>query len=335
MSTGVILAIKIVISVILCYFLGSLNASYLLGKAFKQKDVRDYGSHNPGSTNAIRAFGPKFGFICMAVDIAKGVVAMLLVRLIMWHTLDQFQTKQNPDLLVLIQLGCGLVCMLGHMYPFYMKFKGGKGIAVSLGVLITINWKIFLIAGIPALIILAIFRIMSVASLSFETLIFIMYIAFYGGHQPFGWFIILAAFFYPGLAYYGHRANLKRLVHGKEPRLWGEGSPKKEEAKELALHAAEVYGASAAGLLDEEEDDDSNAADDGEDDDFDDFDEDDFVEEEPPQRTPRRTSSGAVPISRNVGSAAKARPNRRTPTRPGGTRKKGGRRKNVSNANRH
>lgn len=234
MSVGVVLALKILASVVICYFLGSLNASYLLGKAFKQKDVRNYGSHNPGSTNAIRTFGAKFGFICMAVDILKGVIAMLLVRLIMWHTLDQFETPPHHDLLVLIQLGCGIVCMLGHMYPFYMHFKGGKGIAVSLGVLIAINWKIFLIAGIPSLIILAIFRIMSVASLSFETLIFIMYIAFYGGHHPYGWFILLAALFYPLLGYYGHRANLKRLVHGEEPRLWGPGSPKYEAAKQAA-----------------------------------------------------------------------------------------------------
>lgn len=237
MSIGAVLALKIVACVILCYFLGSFNASYLLGKTFKKKDVRDYGSHNPGSTNAIRTFGAKFGFICMAVDIIKGVIAMLLVRLIMWHTLDTFETPPHHDLLVLIQLGCGIVCMLGHMYPFYMHFKGGKGIAVSLGVLIAINWKIFLIAGIPSLIILAIFRIMSVASLSFETLIFIMYIVFYGGHHPYGWFILLAAFFYPFLAYYGHRGNLKRLVHGEEPRLWGPGSPKYEAQREAAAYA--------------------------------------------------------------------------------------------------
>lgn len=246
MSIGAVLAIKIVACVILCYFLGSFNASYLLGKTFKKKDVRDYGSHNPGSTNAIRTFGAKFGFICMAVDIIKGVIAMLLVRLIMWHTLDTFETPPHHDLLVLIQLGCGIVCMLGHMYPFYMHFKGGKGIAVSLGVLIAINWKIFLIAGIPSLIILAIFRIMSVASLSFETLIFIMYIVFYGGHHPYGWFILLAAFFYPFLAYYGHRGNLKRLVHGEEPRLWGPGSPKYEAQREAAAYA---------GLKDDGEDD--------------------------------------------------------------------------------
>lgn len=242
MSIGLVLALKIVACVILCYFLGSFNASYLLGKAFKQKDVREYGSHNPGSTNAIRTFGAKFGFICMAVDILKGVIAMLLIRLIMWHTLDPFETPPHHDLLVLIQLGCGLVCMLGHMYPFYMHFKGGKGIAVSLGVLIAINWKVFLIAGIPSLIILAIFRIMSVASLSFETLIFIMYIVFYGGHHPYGWFILLAAFFYPFLAYYGHRGNLKRLVHGEEPRLWGPGSPKYEAQKEAAAYAVDEAG---------------------------------------------------------------------------------------------
>ena len=224
MGTAAVLALKIIGCAILCYFLGSFNASYILGKTFKQKDVRDYGSHNPGSTNAIRAFGPKFGFICMAVDILKGVVAMLLIRLIMWHSLDPYA----HELLVLIQLAGGIICMLGHMFPFYMHFKGGKGIAVSLGVLLAINWKVFLLAGIPALIILAFFRIMSVASLSFETLIFIFYICFYAGH-PYGWFILALALCYPAIAFYTHRTNLDRLVHGEEPRLWGKGSPKEKK----------------------------------------------------------------------------------------------------------
>lgn len=239
MSTAAVIALKVIACVVVAYFLGTFNASYILGKRFKKKDVRDYGSHNPGSTNAIRTFGAKFGFLCMAVDILKGALSVLLARLIMWNSVDKGST------LIVIELACGIVCMLGHMYPFYLHWKGGKGIAASLGVLLAVDWRVFLMAGIPALIILAIFRIMSVASLSFETLIFIFYIVMYNGNRL-NWAIILLALVYPILAYYGHRGNLKRLFHGEEPRLWGKGSPKDLAAKKAAEEAANGAGNEAA-----------------------------------------------------------------------------------------
>lgn len=217
MSSTVILTLKIIAALLCSYLLGSFQPSYLLGKAIKHVDIRDYGSGNSGATNAIRVFGAKFGFTCLAIDAGKGALAIGLVKIFLGPSV------LGPSLSTLLQLICGICVILGHNYPFYMNFRGGKGIAASLGIILVINWKVFLVAGIPSIAILLIFRIMSVASLSFEFLSFVMFAIFYFPYPNYIW-ITLAAAVYPVLAFYRHRNNLSRLVAGKEPRLWGKGS---------------------------------------------------------------------------------------------------------------
>ncbi|MBQ9067298.1 MAG: glycerol-3-phosphate 1-O-acyltransferase PlsY [Clostridia bacterium] len=214
------LILKIVLTLVLAYLIGTFNPTYLLGKLFKKKDIHDYGSGNPGSTNSIRVFGPKFGFLCMALDIAKGALAVVLCRLLVVPGL-----APGSDMAIFWELVTGIACILGHMYPLYMHFKGGKGIAASLGILLVINWKLFLIAGIPALLVLGSLRIMSVASLTFEFLIFLCYLCAYRMSPDF-YYILAASAVYPIFGFYGHRSNLRRLALGTEPRLWGKGSKK-------------------------------------------------------------------------------------------------------------
>ena len=207
MSTTVIL--YIILALLGSYVVGCLQPSYLLGKAIKHVDIRDYGSGNSGATNAIRVFGFKFGMVCLLIDALKGLLAVLLVKLFL-----------GPDVVgsegaaILLQLCCGLCVILGHNYPFYMHFRGGKGVAASIGILLMVDWRLFLIAGIPALLILVIGRIMSVASLSFETLCFVG-LAILCFHMD---------FYYPAMSFWRHRSNLVRLAHGEESRLWGKGS---------------------------------------------------------------------------------------------------------------
>lgn len=216
MSTTVILAI--VIALVGSYLIGSLQPSYLLGKAIKHVDVRDYGSGNSGATNAIRVFGIKFGMVCLLIDALKGLLAILLVKLFL-----------GPDVLGsvgaarLLQLCCGLCVILGHNYPFYMQFRGGKGVAASIGILLMIDWRLLLIAGIPALLVMVLSRMMSVASLTFETLCFVG-LAILCFHMDFYYGILLAAFCYPAMSFWRHRSNLVRIAHGEESRLWGKGS---------------------------------------------------------------------------------------------------------------
>lgn len=214
------LVLSILAALLLSYLVGSLQPSYLLGKAIKHVDIRDYGSGNSGATNAIRVFGVKFGMVCLLIDAAKGALVILAVKLLL-----------GPDVLgsegaaILLQLCCGLCVILGHNYPFYMHFRGGKGVAASIGILLMIDWRLFFLAGIPALLILVIGRIMSVASLSFETLCFVG-IAILCFHEPYYYGILLAAFCYPLMSFWRHRSNLVRLAHGEESRLWGKGSKK-------------------------------------------------------------------------------------------------------------
>ena len=215
MSTTVILAI--VASLILSYLIGSLQPSYLLGKAIKHVDIRDYGSGNSGATNAIRVFGFKFGMVCLLIDAAKGALTILAVKLLIGPMLTSAGAS------VLLQLCCGLCVILGHNYPFYMHFRGGKGVAASIGILLMGDWRLVLIAGIPALLVLVLSRIMSVASLSFETLCFIG-LAILCFRMDFYYGILLAAFCYPAMSFWRHRSNLVRLAHGEETRLWGKGS---------------------------------------------------------------------------------------------------------------
>ena len=152
------------LSLVLSYLIGSFQSSYIFGKLLKKVDIRDYGSGNPGATNAIRVFGFKFGMACLIIDALKGVLAVYIVK-----------TLFGADFITL-QLAAGIAAILGHNYPFYMGFKGGKGVAASLGIILFIDWRVFVFAGFPAILILLITRIMSVASLSFEFLVLVFLI---------------------------------------------------------------------------------------------------------------------------------------------------------------
>ncbi|MBO4383499.1 MAG: glycerol-3-phosphate 1-O-acyltransferase PlsY [Clostridia bacterium] len=216
MSTTVLLSITA--ALLLSYLIGSLQPSFLLGKAIKHVDIRDYGSGNSGATNAIRVFGFKFGMVCLLIDAAKGALVILAVKLLLGP-----EVLGSVGAAVLLQLVCGLCVILGHNHPFYMHFRGGKGVAASIGILLMIDWRLVLIAGIPALLLLVLTRIMSVASLTFETLCFAG-LAVLCFHMEFYYGILLAAFCYPLISFWRHRANLVRLAHGEESRLWGKGS---------------------------------------------------------------------------------------------------------------
>ena len=218
MSTTVLLSITV--ALLLSYLLGSLQPSYLLGKAIKHVDIRDYGSGNSGATNAIRVFGIKFGMVCLLIDAAKGALVILAVKLLLGP-----EVLGSVGAAVLLQLVCGLCVIVGHNHPFYMHFRGGKGVAASIGILLMIDWRLVLIAGVPALLLLVLTRIMSVASLTFEALCFVG-LAILCFHMEFYYGILLAAFCYPLISFWRHRSNLVRLAHGEESRLWGKGSKK-------------------------------------------------------------------------------------------------------------
>lgn len=202
---------QVLISVAIAYLLGSFQTSYIIGKLVKKVDIRDYGSGNPGATNAIRVFGTKFGMLVLIIDALKGALSIVVPKFLFGGT------DIAAELLV------GIFTIVGHNYPFYMKFKGGKGVAASIGIILMVDWRAFVFAGIPALIILLITRIMSVASLSFEFLSFIAFFVLYFTDKNLFWIVITAAL-YPLMSFYRHRKNIINLIEGNEKKLWGKGS---------------------------------------------------------------------------------------------------------------
>lgn len=114
------------------YFIGVINPAYLIGK-IKGRDIRKEGSHNAGGSNALIIFGKAVGFFCIAFDIGKAMLAVIVAEAIF------------PDLTHAFAVSvAGTACILGHMFPFYLKFKGGKGTASLGGIVIIYNWRVAL-----------------------------------------------------------------------------------------------------------------------------------------------------------------------------------------------
>ena len=211
---------------IIAYCIGSINFSVIISRKMAGFDVREKGSGNAGSTNVLRTVGKKAAIITLVCDILKGVVSILIALLV-----SVFAKEVSAALLVEI---AALAVVLGHTYPIFFEFRGGKGVATSLGIILLINWKIGLICLIFALSIMAIARMVSLGSISAAVLFAILtifvrdsYIVSYEANFIlFG--ILLAAF-----VVFNHRTNLKRIIAGTENKLnFKKKEDKKEEVKE-------------------------------------------------------------------------------------------------------
>lgn len=206
------------------YAFGLLQTGYLYGR-IKKIDLRNYGSGNSGTTNALRVLGKKAGAIVFIGDFLKAFLPCAAVKLLF---------RDQPEIAYLLILYTGLGVILGHNYPFYLKFKGGKGIAATAGLLVSLD--LFLTAGALLLFVLAVAvtRYVSLGSLAVAALFFI-WMAAAGSLGAYGLFkgyllefYIIAAIICL-LAFWRHRANLIRLVHGRENKI--SFSKKKDEVK--------------------------------------------------------------------------------------------------------
>ncbi|MDI9241660.1 glycerol-3-phosphate 1-O-acyltransferase PlsY [Fusibacillus kribbianus] len=197
------------------YVFGLIQTGYIYGKII-HKDIRQYGSGNSGTTNALRVLGKKAGVIVFLGDFLKAVILCLLVKFLYGKTM--------PEMAPLLMLYGGLGVVLGHNYPFYLKFKGGKGIAATSGVIITMDWRITLVCLAAFVISVAITRIVSIGSLLVVTVFLGMWIGLgLAGLLPLSGpyltesFVVVLVF--TALAYWRHRANIKRLINGTENRF--------------------------------------------------------------------------------------------------------------------
>ena len=208
------MATYIIIAVI-AYLIGSINFSIILSKRMAGFDIREKGSGNAGTTNMLRAVGKKAAVITLICDILKGVVSILIAVL-------AGKIVKNLDNALLVQLA-GIFVIIGHTFPIFFKFKGGKGIATSLGVLLMTNWQIGLICLVFALVLIALTRMVSVGSIA-AGILFPVLVAFIDQNyivptSNSNWSYLVFSIIVALLVIFNHRANVQRILNGTENRL--------------------------------------------------------------------------------------------------------------------
>ena len=197
------------------YVFGLFQTGYLYGR-MNHIDIRNYGSGHSGTTNALRVRGKKAGLIVFIGDFFKMVLACLLVRIFL-------KGDPNTDLYVLYT---GLGVVMGHNFPFYLGFKGGKGIASMAGLLVSMDWRVTLVCAAVFLGTVIITRYVSLGSIFVVILFFIQMVLYesMGAYQVAPGsrleFYALAGVL-TGMAIWRHRANIRRLLAGTENKLWG------------------------------------------------------------------------------------------------------------------
>ncbi len=204
-----------VVTAIIAYLIGSINFSIILSKKMAGFDVREKGSGNAGTTNMLRAVGKKAAAITLVCDILKGVVAILVAMFI-----GNVVEGANKPLLVQI---AGIAVILGHTFPIFFKFKGGKGVATSLGVLIMSNWQIGLICLVFALILIILTQMVSVGSIAAAILYPVLTLFIPENYIVPGNYLIYSVIL-AVLVVFNHRENVKRLLNGTENKISFKGT---------------------------------------------------------------------------------------------------------------
>ena len=207
--------VECVVMAIIAYLIGSINFSVIISKKMAGFDVREKGSGNAGTTNMLRSVGKKAAAITLVCDILKGVVAILIAMLI-----GKMVEGSNAALLVQV---AGVAVILGHTFPIFFKFKGGKGVATSLGVLIMSNWQIGLICLVFALILMALTQMVSVGSIAAAILYPVLTLFIPQNYIVPGNYLIYSIIL-AVLIVFNHRENVKRLLNGNENRISFKGT---------------------------------------------------------------------------------------------------------------
>lgn len=204
--------LKIISFTILAYLLGSIPSAVWVGQAFFGIDVRNYGSGNAGATNTFRVLGKKAGIGVLILDVLKGFTAALLVSYI-----PEINPVINKTRFINLQLLFGLTAVIGHLFPVFARFKGGKGIATLFGMLIALDWNSALVCVFIFLIILMLTHFVSLSSISAAIVFPVSIIWIYKRHEPlFISFALCAAL----LVILTHRKNINRLLSGSESKTY-------------------------------------------------------------------------------------------------------------------
>ena len=203
-----------ILLLIIGYVIGNIETGYIFGKLNKM-DIRNYGSGNAGATNTLRVLGPKAGLIVFLGDFCKSLIPCLVVRYIF---------RDNVSLSYMYMLYIGLGVVLGHNFPFYLGFKGGKGVASTAGIIMALDIRIAAVCLAAFIVIVAVTRYVSLASI----VVMIIFIGmshllvktnygFANGSSPMEFRLLVVVIGF--LSIFMHRANIKRLLSGTENKI--------------------------------------------------------------------------------------------------------------------
>jgi glycerol-3-phosphate acyltransferase PlsY len=191
-----------VLLLLFCYLLGAIPTGLIVGKKLFNKDIREHGSKNIGATNAFRVLGWKAGLSVFAIDVGKAFGAVF------------FAEKISPNHGIGFIVLCGIAVLLGNFFNVFLGWKGGKGVATSLGVFLALAPKAVIIAFLLFLVLLAITRYVSIGSIAAALSMPVLTFYFYGT----GWLLVMMIAI-AALIIFKHRANIVRLVNGRENKI--------------------------------------------------------------------------------------------------------------------
>ena len=200
---------KTFILIVVAYILGSIPNALWIGKVFKGIDVREHGSKNTGSTNAARVLGAKLGILTLILDISKGAIPVALSFFMKADLLENMTGISNLDPIMI-----GIFAIIGHSFSLFMKFKGGKAVATTVGVFTVLVPKALLLAAVVFFVIFALTRYVSVSSIIAATSlpIFIFFLYWDVPYTIFGGIIAI-------LIIVKHKSNIQRLLNGTESKF--------------------------------------------------------------------------------------------------------------------
>ena len=204
------IAVQFLGVIIIGYLLGAIPFGVIISKLVRGIDVREYGSGSMGMTNVMRTVGAKAGLIVLVADVLKGSAAVALAWAI-FHS-------PNHDMVHWGQMAGGVAAVIGHSWPVYIGFRGGRGISTAFGAILVISWPIGLICLAAFLLMVAIFRYISLGSISgASALVIAMVVSYtcYSGPIAYLSFALVVAV----IVIFRHRANIKRLLSKTEPKI--------------------------------------------------------------------------------------------------------------------
>lgn len=197
------------ILIILAYFIGSIPTALIVSKSFFNIDIREYGSGNMGATNTFRVLGPKFGTVVMIGDMLKGILAVSLYNLLPYYLTNELYRTN-------LMLGLGLAAVIGHIYPIWADFRGGKGVATLFGMVLAIQPVVAINCVGVFLVVLYLTRYVSLSSIVAGVALPICVLWIYNEQEVFYRVFAVAV---AALILLTHQKNISRLLKGNEGRV--------------------------------------------------------------------------------------------------------------------